>query len=84
MEREAERMRKLNEEKIALSRDREQKIMRLQREKQQVSNEMVQFAVRNRVDLRTIDRLATQYGIDVKEMKAKYERSTLPPLVQTH
>jgi hypothetical protein len=41
---------------------------------------MVQFAVRNRVDIKAIDRLAAKYGIDVQAMKAKYERSALPPL----
>jgi hypothetical protein len=36
---------------------------------------MVQFAVRNRRDIKRV-----KYGIDVQAMKAKYERSALPPL----
>jgi hypothetical protein len=55
-------------------RERAVRMQQLQVQKQDLRNEIMLFATRNKIDQGTIQRLAQQHGIDFKAIRAKYER----------
>jgi hypothetical protein len=82
IDRETDRVQKMNQDKAQLALEREQRILKLKAEKEEVSQEMVEFAIRNKVNLQSVDKLAAKYGIDIQGMKAKYQKQSLPSLKQ--
>lgn len=71
---ENKRISQMEEERNRIIRDRMMRIKQLQDQKQEVTEHIMQFAVKNKVDYNTIQKLAQRYDIDYKAIKAKYER----------
>jgi hypothetical protein len=80
---EDERSKKLREEQLQMIRHRRDKIAKLRIERERIAQDMKDFAVTNKVDMRSMQQLAEKWGIDMEAMMARYEKSsTLPPLEQ--
>jgi trichohyalin len=74
MESEIERIRKWENEKMTIARERAFRIEQLQAQKADLRDKITEFTVNSRIDQKTIQRLALQYGIDFKAIREQYER----------
>lgn len=74
MEEEMERMKKFEAERLMITRERTMRVQQLTNQRMEIQDEINRFSVTNRLDMKTIQRLAQQYDIDFQGIKAKYQR----------
>jgi signal transduction histidine kinase len=80
LDEEDERSKQVREEQLRILRQHKSRIEKLRSERQKIAREMKDLGG-NKVNMQSVRQLAEQWGIDLKEIMKKYERSSnLPPL----